>query len=111
MWGGTTEESNLWAVCEQCNQGKRDFFSDQNAALMRKVMAESSAKGRILALFKSCVGKKIDKSQLMVVSRISEWARRVRELRDEGWDIVSFNEDSSLKPGEYVLRSENKRHR
>ncbi|OGR89704.1 MAG: hypothetical protein A2992_06285 [Elusimicrobia bacterium RIFCSPLOWO2_01_FULL_59_12] len=108
-WGGKTEEGNLWAICSVCNQGKRDFFSDQNAHIMREVMAHESGKERILALFRACVGKKIDKAQLMLVARISEWARRVRELRDEGWNIVSFNEDRSLKPGEYVLKSDKKK--
>lgn len=34
----------------------------------------------------------------------SEWARRVRELRDEeGWPIRTHNDDAKLKPGEYIL--------
>ena len=110
-WGGTTTDENLWAICTKCNQGKRNFYSDQNAEAMRRVMAEGSAKDRILAFFRAMVGKKVDKDQLMLVARISEWARRVRELRGEGWDIVSNNEDDKLKPGEYVLRSAQKRGR
>jgi len=43
---------------------------------------------------------------LIEVAKISDWARRVRELRDEfGWKISSFNDRSDLKPGEYVLES------
>lgn len=110
-WGGKTTDDNLWAICTKCNQGKRNFYSDQDAEAMRRVMAEGSAKDRILAFFKAMVGKKVDKDQLMLVARISEWARRVRELRDEGWDIVSNNEDSKLRPGEYVLRSLTQRGR
>jgi 5-methylcytosine-specific restriction endonuclease McrA len=35
---------------------------------------------------------------------VSEWARRLRELRDEeGWPIVSHNDRAELKPGEYIL--------
>lgn len=35
---------------------------------------------------------------------ISEWARRIRELRnEEGWNIQTHNDRSDLKPGEYVL--------
>ncbi len=35
---------------------------------------------------------------------VSEWARRLRELRDEeGWPIRSKNDDASLKPNEYRL--------
>ena len=32
-----------------------------------------------------------------------EWGRRLRELREEGWNIKSHNDRSDLKPGEYVL--------
>lgn len=35
---------------------------------------------------------------------ITEWARRVRELRnEEGYQILTHNDLASLKPGEYVL--------
>ena len=34
----------------------------------------------------------------------AEWGRRVRELRDEeGWPIITHNDDAKLKPGEYRL--------
>lgn len=36
----------------------------------------------------------------------SEWARRLRELRDEeGYAILSHNDRADLKPGEYILES------
>ncbi len=36
----------------------------------------------------------------------AEWARRIRELRDEeGYDILTHNDLESLKPGEYILQS------
>ena len=35
----------------------------------------------------------------------AEWARRVRELRDEeGWPILTHNDSADLKPGEYLLK-------
>ncbi|HAH11298.1 MAG TPA: HNH endonuclease [Alphaproteobacteria bacterium] len=35
---------------------------------------------------------------------ISEWARRVRELRnEEGYQILSHNDRADLKPGQYLL--------
>ena len=34
---------------------------------------------------------------------VSEWARRVRELReDEGWPILTHNDSTDLKPGQYL---------
>lgn len=39
----------------------------------------------------------------------SEWARRLRELRDEeGWPIISHNDDASLVPGQYILKEKPK---
>jgi hypothetical protein len=35
---------------------------------------------------------------------VSEWARRVRELREqEGWLILTHNDSADLKPGQYLL--------
>ena len=36
---------------------------------------------------------------------VSEWARRVRELRErEGWKILTHNDSADLKPGQYLLK-------
>ncbi|MAN64389.1 MAG: HNH endonuclease [Parvibaculum sp.] len=41
-----------------------------------------------------------------VAGGISEWARRIRELRDEeGYQILTHNDRASLKPGEYILEN------
>jgi len=66
-----------------------------------------SARQRILEYFLSKgPGVVVDKSELIEVARISDWARRVRELRDEfGWKISSFNDRSELRPGQYILES------
>jgi hypothetical protein len=38
---------------------------------------------------------------------VSEWARRLRELRNEdGWQILSHRDRDSLKPGEYLLETD-----
>jgi hypothetical protein len=49
----------------------------------------------------------MDSKELHEVSGgISEWARRVRELRnEEGYLILSHNDRSGLKPGEYLLET------
>lgn len=33
---------------------------------------------------------------------MTEWARRVRELRTEGWRIATHNDRNDLAPGQYV---------
>jgi len=51
------------------------------------------------------VGEVLDSDDLRKASgNTSEWARRVRELRnEEGMNIVTHNDRSELKPGQYML--------
>lgn len=65
------------------------------------------ARAKLRSFFLEHVGVVLDSEKLREVSGgISEWARRVRELRDEeGFDIQTHNDRSDLKPGQYVLVS------
>ena len=67
-----------------------------------------SAKERIKTFLRQHVGEIVTASDLQkAAGNVTEWARRVREIRsDEGWEILSHNDDSSLKPGEYRLAKE-----
>ena len=50
------------------------------------------------------IGKVLNSDTLREVAGTSEWGRRVRELRnEEGMNIVTHNDRSELKPGEYLL--------
>jgi len=53
------------------------------------------------------VGRVIDGEELREASGIvSEWARRVRELRDEeGYQIVTHRDRADLKPGQFLLET------
>lgn len=57
--------------------------------------------------FLSNLGRVMGTEELRDVSGgISEWARRVRELRtEEGYQILTHNDRKDLKPGEYLLES------
>lgn len=68
----------------------------------------SSAKERLREFLRSRVGEVVTKEQLsQVAAPVTEWARRLRELRnEEGWQIYSHHDDSSLRPGEYILARE-----
>lgn len=69
-----------------------------------------SGKQRILVYFQNRVGEVVYTDELIQVSGIKSAARRVRELRDEdGYDIVSHNDDDQLKPGQYIMRSREQR--
>lgn len=68
-------------------------------------MKPPSAKDRIKAFLLANIGQVVTAKQLQqAAAPVSEWARRVRELRDEeGWPIASNHDSIDLKPGEYRL--------
>ena len=62
------------------------------------------ARDKLRQHFLANIGRVIDAVELREVAKISEWARRVRELRtDEGFKILTHNDRSELKPGQYLL--------
>ena len=65
----------------------------------------ASARDKLRRHFLSNIGRIMDQSELRkVAGGITEWARRVRELRnEEGYLILTHNDLAGLKPGQYVL--------
>lgn len=64
----------------------------------------ASAKDRLRDFLLDHVGETLDSDTLREVAGISEWARRIRELRNlDGFAIQTHNDRSDLKPGQYVL--------
>lgn len=64
------------------------------------------ARAKLRAYFLSHLGEVLDSNTLREVAGISEWARRVRELRNiEGYQILTHNDRDDLKPGEYLLET------
>ncbi len=63
------------------------------------------ARGKLRAHFLANVGRVMDSDELRrIAGDQSEWARRVRELRtEEGYQILTHNDRSNLKPGQYLL--------
>src|SRR5262249_44939482 len=66
-----------------------------------------AARHRILKYFLAHLESPLAGEELMVVSGIGEWARRVRELRSEGWHIMSGNTvREMMNAGEVTRASE-----
>ena len=64
-----------------------------------------SAKNKLRAHFLSNLGRVLSSKELSAIGGTTEWARRVRELRQgEGYQILTHNDLASLKPGEYLLK-------
>ena len=69
-------------------------------------MARTGSKERIRQFFLANIGQVVTSIQIRDAAgtSVSEWARRLRELRDEeGWPIISHHDSAALKPGQYIL--------
>lgn len=65
------------------------------------------SKERILDYFLANVGKVLESKDIQAASGGAvEWARRVRELRnEEGYQILTHRDRADLKPGQYLLET------
>ncbi len=69
-----------------------------------KSTRKKGSRTKLREYFVANVGKVLDSETLRTVAGVSEWARRVRELRnEEGFNIVTHNDRSDMKPGQYLL--------
>lgn len=68
---------------------------------------EKGSKQKILDYLLANIGRVIESRELQEASGwVAEWARRVRELRDEqGYQILSHKDRADLKPGQYLLET------
>jgi hypothetical protein len=68
---------------------------------------QKGAKTKLREHFLNNIGRVMGSEELREVSgNQSEWARRVRELRsEEGYQILTHNDRSELKPGQYLLEN------
>ncbi len=66
---------------------------------------KKGARAKLREHFLANIGRVMDSNELReVAGGITEWARRVRELRtEEGYQIQTHNDRSDLKPGQYIL--------
>lgn len=113
-WGGTNDRENLWAICEDCNAGKKSYFSSLNVApeMMASIMKHKSVHVRIGELLKSFgVGRPVPSFLIEEVSgeNQDDWNKRLRELRYPviGWkiDFERHRGPSGKSRVNYILRS------
>ncbi|MFA7346052.1 MAG: HNH endonuclease signature motif containing protein [Terrimicrobiaceae bacterium] len=69
--------------------------------------SQKGSKARILEFFLNNVGVVLKSKEIQAASGgAAEWARRVRELRnEEGYQILSHKDRADLKPGQYLLET------
>lgn len=84
-WGGLTVIENLWAICEACNNGKRDFFASFDIAVMKEIVGMQSVHERIAHLLKLHIGQPVPSDLIEFVANATErqddWQKRLRDLR------------------------------
>lgn len=73
--------------------------------MREKAKGNTGARAKLRVYFLAHVGQILESQELQqVAGGASEWARRVRELRtEEGFQILTHNDRSDLKPGQYLL--------
>jgi hypothetical protein len=90
-WGGATVLDNLWALCQLCNGGKRDYFSSFNDADMQAIMEKESVYERLAETLRLHVPKPTPSWLLEFIANFDDfqedWQKRLRELRSLGLEI------------------------
>lgn len=99
-WGGANERENLWAICEDCNAGKKAHFATQDQSLMREIMRHKMVHVRLGELLKLNVGNPVSASLLSFVADQSDWMKRVRELRYLGWKVKTTRKKNAAGKSE-----------
>jgi len=91
-WGGTNNLSNLQPLCEACNRGKKDLYSDfdPDADRIKRAATLSEPHKRIgetlLAFYPEPTPADVIAVVASALSYQDDWQKRLRELRSIGWD-------------------------
>ncbi len=97
-WGGPTTIENLWALCEACNRGKRNYFASFNDKEMEQVVNFVSVHERIVRFLKLHMPNPVPAYAIEFVANAKEqqldWRKRLRELR---YDPIGLQIDVSKK--------------
>lgn len=65
------------------------------------------SRASVLRFFLANIGRIVNSDEIRRVAGTSEWARRLRELRDEfGYSILTNKDRRALKPGQYLLETD-----
>ncbi|MGH9756939.1 MAG: HNH endonuclease [Candidatus Acidiferrales bacterium] len=76
---------------------------------MRKIPKEvgTGSRARVLRFLLTNLGRIVGSDEIRRAAGLSEWARRLRELRDEfGYSILTNKDRRELKPGQYLLETD-----
>jgi hypothetical protein len=113
-WGGTTDPENLWPLCEECLEGKRQYletyasYSEQ----IRHAASFDEPQRRIGELLLALQNEWVPSELIGIVASAKEfqtdYERRLRELRALGWDYKSrkaYGEGARIRVYYQLVRS------
>ncbi len=103
-FGGDNSESNLWTLCEPCNEGKKAYFQDLDTELIAEVLHEKGAKNKLIKLFSCNPGKEFDVDFLDIICTGNrDWTRVIRDIRqNDGMNIKYIRNSLNCSKGGYV---------
>lgn len=104
--GGKTVIDNLWTLCNECNLGKKNFFSDDESSIMKEISELSSGSKKLKRYFELCPNKVIEPTKLQIVSGgLRDWERALRKIRqDNCMDIQWVKPCSEFPMGGYIYK-------
>lgn len=97
LWGGSNERENLEPLCEDCTEGRQQYFAkwDHCADRIREAANQDEPQVRLGELLKAFEGEWVRSDLLQAVASAKEyqddWQRRLRDLRFLGWDYQYQN--------------------
>lgn len=103
--GGETTIDNLWTLCSDCNGGKKAFFKDDDVEIVKEITAQNSGYKRIKAYFEAYPNTVIEPFKLQIISRIRDWERTVRLIREkESMNITWISPCNEYPTGGYKYK-------
>ncbi|XOV66222.1 MAG: HNH endonuclease [Fluviicola sp.] len=107
-WGGTNLDDNLWTLCDECNQGKKDFFKeDFDPKVMILVNQERSGYQKLKVLFENSPGVKYPPAILQGISGIRDWTRTIRNIRTKYNMNIPWFPPTEEDPNGYYMNVKN----
>jgi 5-methylcytosine-specific restriction endonuclease McrA len=92
-WGGSNEEDNLWAICEECLGTMTQARGNREPAAT--AMALKTALDRVEALLTAKRGDWVPSTWLKAAAGTADWGRCVRQIRADGNRVRVFRKRRS----------------